>query len=313
MGARPDSDRFGRATQTRTVVEMSASRTESITRARAAERAGLGRSVGIIVLYLVLVLGAAFMLIPFIYSLSGSLTPERDLFTVPITWIPASPQWQNYVLPFRQSYARYFLNSAIVSVIQTFSPLLLCSMAGYSLAKFSYPGRTIAFVFILSTIMLPLQVTLIPAFLIVKQLGWLNSFAGLIVPGLATTFGTFLMRQFFLGIPTEYLDAARIDGASEPTIYWRVMLPMIRPALAALAIFSFTGSWNSFLWPLVIVNDDQMRTIPLGIVFYFGANRVPEYGQLLAVSLLATLPVLVIFILMQREFIKGAALSGIKG
>jgi multiple sugar transport system permease protein len=279
----------------------------------AARRVRLGPALGYLVLYLVLLGGAICMLVPFVYALSGSLTPERELFTTPIRWIPSSPQWQNYVLPFERSYARYFLNSAIVSLVQTLSPVLLCSMAGYSLAKFTYPGRTLVFLFILSTIMLPLQVTLIPTFLIVKQLGWLNSYLGLIVPGLATTFGTFLMRQFFLGVPSEYLDAARIDGASEPGIYWTIMLPMVRPALAALAIFSFTGSWNSFLWPLVIVNDDQLRTIPLGIVFYFGQNRVPEYGQLLAVSLLATLPVLAVFLLMQRDLLKGAALSGLKG
>lgn len=292
---------------------MATTRATGLRRARATGRERFGRLAGYGALYLVLILGGVFMLIPFAYALSGSLTPERELFTTPIVWIPRNPQWLNYVLPFEQSYARYFLNSAAVSIAQTVSPLLLCSLAGYSLAKFDYPGRTVAFVFILSTIMLPLQVTLVPAFLIVKQFGWLNTYAGLIVPGLATTFGTFLMRQFFLGIPGEYLDAARIDGASEPAIYWRIMLPMIRPALAALAIFSFTGSWNSFLWPLVVVNDDQLRTIPLGIVFYFGANRVPEYGQLLAVSILATLPVLAIFLAMQREFIKGAALSGIKG
>lgn len=271
------------------------------------------RVAALVGLYVVLLVAAVVMLVPFVYALSGSLTPERELFTVPIHWIPTAPQWQNYVLPFQKSYGRYFVNSVIVAIFHTCSPLLLCSLAGYSLAKFSYPGRTLAFIFILSTIMLPLQVTLIPTFLIVKQFGWINSYAGLIVPGLATTFGTFLMRQFFLGIPSEYMDAARIDGAGEPTIYWRIMLPMIRPALAALAIFSFTGSWNSFLWPLVIINDDQMRTIPLGIVFYFGSGRVPEYGQLLAVSLLATLPVLVVFIIMQRDLLKGVALSGLKG
>jgi multiple sugar transport system permease protein len=292
---------------------MQTTRSVDFSRVRMARQASPWRSIGYVALYVVVVAGAAFMLVPFVYALSGSLTPERDLFTTPIKWIPAQPQWQNYVVPFENNYARYFLNSAIVSLIQTASPLLLCSLAGYSLAKFNYPGRTFVFVFILSTIMLPLQVTLIPAFLIVKQFGWVDNYLGLIVPGLATTFGTFLMRQFFLGVPSEYIDAARIDGASEPAIYWRIMLPMIRAPLGALAIFSFTGSWNSFLWPLVIINDDQMRTIPLGIVFYFGATRVPEYGQLLAVSLLATLPVLAVFLLMQREFMKGAALSGLKG
>jgi multiple sugar transport system permease protein len=265
-------------------------------------------------LYAALAVFSLFMLVPFAFALTGSLKPEPEVFAVPMRWLPSSPQWQNYVLPFQTAnYGRYFLNSAIVSLVQTFSPLLLCSMAGYSLAKFSYPGRTLIFVFILSTIMLPTQVTLVPLFIIIKELNWVNTYAGLIVPGLATTFGTFLMRQFFLSIPSEYMDAARIDGASEPRIFWTIMLPMCRPALSALAIFSFTGSWNSFLWPLVIVNQDEMRTIPLGIVFYIGEQRAPQYGQLLAVAVIATLPVLALFVIMQREFIKGAAMSGLKG
>jgi multiple sugar transport system permease protein len=271
------------------------------------------RGAGYVILYAILVVFSIFMLIPFVYALLGSLKPEPEVFAVPMRWLPSEPQWQNYVLPFQKNVGRYFINSLIVSAIQTFSPLLLCSMAGYSLAKFDYPGRNLAFVFILSTIMLPIQVTLVPTFLIIKELGWVNTYAGLIVPGLATTFGTFLMRQFFLSIPSEYIDAARIDGASEPRIFWTIMLPMCRPALSALAIFSFTGSWNSFLWPLVVVNQDEMRTIPLGIAFYIGEQRAPEYGQLLAVAVLATLPVLALFLAMQREFIRGAAMSGLKG
>jgi multiple sugar transport system permease protein len=272
-----------------------------------------GRAVGYLLLYAALILFSIFMLVPFVFAVLGSLKPEPEVFAIPIRWLPSEPQWQNYILPFQKNVGRYFLNSLIVSGIQTFSPLLLCSMAGYSLAKFNYPGRNLAFIFILSTIMLPIQVTLVPTFLIIKELGWVNTYAGLIVPGLATTFGTFLMRQFFLSIPSEYVDAARIDGASEPRIFWNIMLPMCRPALSALAIFSFTGSWNSFLWPLVVVNQDEMRTIPLGIVFYIGEQRAPEYGQLLAVAVLATLPVLALFLAMQREFIRGAAISGLKG
>jgi multiple sugar transport system permease protein len=284
--------------------------------AQAVGRSGsfrIQRALGYAVLYAVLIAFSIFMLVPFVFALLGSLKPEPEVFAVPIRWLPSEPQWQNYVLPFQKNVGRYFVNSLIVSGIQTFSPLLLCSMAGYSLAKFSYPGRTLAFVFILSTIMLPIQVTLVPTFLIIKELGWVNTYAGLIVPGLATTFGTFLMRQFFLSVPSEYMDAARIDGASEPRIFWTIMLPMCRPALSALAIFSFTGSWNSFLWPLVVVNQDEMRTIPLGIVFYIGEQRAPEYGQLLAVAVLASLPVLALFLAMQREFIRGAAISGLKG
>ncbi len=272
------------------------------------------RSVRSAFLYIPLIVFSIFMLVPFVFALSGSLKPEAEIFAVPMRWIPSTFQWRNYLLPFQKNnFGRYFLNSAIVAFVQTLAPLVFCSMAGYSLAKFSYRGRTIIFAFILSTIMLPTQVTLIPLFLIIKQLHWVNTYAGLIVPGLATTFGTFLMRQFFLSVPSEYMDAARIDGAGELRIFWQIMLPMCRPALSALAIFSFTASWNSFLWPLVVVNQDAMRTVPLGIVFYIGDQRAPQYGQLLAVAIIATLPVLAIFLAMQRQFIKGASISGLKG
>lgn len=272
------------------------------------------QGIGYGFLYLILVVFSVFMLVPFLFALLGSVKPEVEIFSTPITGLPSVFQWRNYVLPFEtNNFGRYFLNSAIVSLAQTLGPLLLCSMAGYSLAKFRYPGRTLIFVFILSTIMLPTQVTLIPLFLIIKQLDWINSYAGLIVPGLASTFGTFLMRQFFLSVPSEYMDAARIDGAGELRIFWNIMLPMCRPALSALAIFSFTASWNSFLWPLVIVNQDAMRTIPLGLVFYIGEQRAPQYGQLLAVAVIATLPVLALFLALQRQFIEGASISGIKG
>jgi multiple sugar transport system permease protein len=288
----------------------------AVAQAQAVSRPGglrIRRALGYAALYAILIVFSIFMLVPFVFALLGSLKPEPEVFAVPIRWLPSQPQWQNYVLPFQKNAGRYFLNSLIVSGVQTLAPLLLCSMAGYSLAKFTYPGRTLAFLFILSTIMLPIQVTLVPTFLIIKELGWVNTYAGLIVPGLATTFGTFLMRQFFLTVPSEYMDAARIDGASEPRIFWSIMLPMCRPALSALAIFSFTGSWSSFLWPLVVVNQDEMRTIPLGIVFYIGEQRAPEYGQLLAVAVLASVPVLALFMAMQREFIRGAAISGLKG
>ena len=271
------------------------------------------RRIGYTVLYTILAIFALFMLLPFAFALTGSLKPETEIFAIPMNWLPSAFQWRNYLLPFQQAnFGRYFLNSAIVALVQTLAPLVLCSLAGYSLAKFEYPGRTLIFLFILSTIMLPLQVTIVPLFLIIKELGWVNSYAGLIVPGLASTFGTFLMRQFFLSVPSEYMDAARIDGASEPRIFWSVMLPMCRPALSALAVFSFTGSWNSFLWPLVVINQDAMRTMPLGIVFYIGEQRAPQYGQLLAVAIIATLPVLVLFLVLQRAFIQGATVSGLK-
>lgn len=261
---------------------------------------------------LLILLAAAFLL-PYAFALSGSLKREIDIFAVPIKWIPAVPEWHNYVVPFTKGFQWYFTNSLLVACIDTISPLILCSLAGYSLAKFHYPGRQLVFLFILSTIMLPSQVLLIPTFIIIRQLNWVDTFMGLIVPNLASTIGVFLMRQFLQGIPDEYIDAARIDGASEIGIFARIIVPMSRPALSALAIFSFTGAWNSFLWPLIIVSSDKLRTIPLGIVRFLGEERVPAFGPLLAAAMTATLPVWIVFVIMQKEFIRGAVMSGIKG
>lgn len=264
--------------------------------------------------YLVLGIVTVVMVVPLLMALDNSFKPESEIFAVPFRIIPSRFAWQNYVLPFQQAnFGRYFVNSLIVAVTQTLGALLFCSMAGYSLAKFHYPGRTVLFFFILSTIMIPVQVTLVPLYLVVKDFGWVNTYAGLIVPGLATTFGTFLMRQFFMSVPSDYMDAGRIDGAGEFRIFWQVMLPMCRPALSALAILSFTGSWSSFLWPLVVATNDPMRTVPLGILFFLSAERAPAYGQLMAVAVIATAPVFVLFLIMQRQFTRGAMLAGLKG
>lgn len=264
--------------------------------------------------YLILGIVAIVMIVPLLMALDNSLKPDSEIFAVPFRVFPSHIVWKNYVVPFQQdNFGRYFINSLIMAATQTAGALLFCSMAGYSLAKFNYPGRNVLFFFILSTIMIPIQVTLVPLYLVVKDLGWVNTYQGLIVPGLATTFGTFLMRQFFMTVPNDYMDAGRIDGAGEFRIFWGVMLPMCRPALSALAILSFTGSWSSFLWPLVVATNDTMRTVPLGILYFLGAQRAPAYGQLMAVAVIATFPVFVLFLVMQRQFTRGAMLAGLKG
>lgn len=253
-------------------------------------------------------------LFPLILTLVYSVTPENAIFDWPITWIPPSPNWSNYVEPFVQEHFQlYFLNSFIVSVVQTLGTLLFASMAGYGLAKFSFPGRTIIFVFMLSTLMMPAQVILVPLYVLIRQLDWVNSFQGLIVPGLVDSFGIFLMRQFALSVPDEYLQAARIDGASEFTIYRAIVLPMVTPALAALCIFTFTGSWNQFLWPLVVVNKFDLWTVPLGMTKYMNAMVQPQWGELMATSIIALLPILVVFLAAEKQFVQGAAISGLKG
>lgn len=253
-------------------------------------------------------------LFPLILTLVYSVTPESNIFDWPITWIPTNPNWGNYVEPFIQEHFQvYFLNSFIVATTQTLGSLLFASMAGYGLAKFSFPGRTVIFVFMLSTLMMPAQVILVPLYVLIRQLNWVNSLQGLIVPGLVDSFGIFLMRQFALSVPDEYLQAARIDGASELTIYRVIVLPMLLPALSALCIFTFTGSWNQFLWPLVVVDKFNLWTVPLGMTQYMSAMVAPRWGELMATSIIALVPILVVFLAAQKQFVQGAAISGLKG
>jgi len=201
----------------------------------------------------------------------------------------------------------------IVAVVVVFATLFFCALAGYGFAKFQFPGRQIGFLFILSTIMIPFQVLIIPLFVTVYHLGWTNSYLGLIVPGAISAFGVFLLRQFCLTLPEELLDAARIDGAGEFTIFWRVVLPLLMPGLATLAILTFLGSWNNFLWPLIVVTKDTLFTLPVGMTVFQQPLRQPYWTYIMAVSTVATLPVIVIFVALQRYFIQGVVLSGLKG
>lgn len=275
---------------------------------RIAKRIRLG------VIEAILIALCAAVLFPLVITLVYSLTPEKDIFNWPIQWIPSQPHWFNYVEPFvREHFQVYFLNSLIIAGVQMLGTLLFGSMAGYGLAKFSFPGRTIIFLFMLSTLMLPAQVILVPLYVLIRQLHWVNSYQGLIVPGLIDSFGIFLMRQFALSIPDEYILAARIDGASEFVIYYRIVLPMLTPALAALSIFTFTGSWNQFLWPLVVVDKVGLRTVPLGMTQYMNEMARPRWGELMATSVVALLPVFVVFLIAQKQFVRGAAISGLKG
>lgn len=285
--------------------------------AQSSQRALTGstlRKLRLGVIEVVLVALCLAMLLPLVLTLVYSVTPESDIFNWPITWIPTHPNWANYVEPFvKEHFQLYFLNSIVVATAQTLGSLLFASMAGYGLAKFSFPGRTLIFVFMLSTLMMPAQVILVPLYVLVRQLGWVNSFQGLIVPGLVDSFGIFLMRQFALSIPDEYLQAARIDGASELTIYRAIVLPMLLPAISALCIFTFTGSWNQFLWPLVVVDKFNLWTVPLGMTQYMDAMVAPRWGELMATSIIALVPILVVFLAAEKQFVQGAAISGLKG
>ncbi len=272
----------------------------------------IGRQRGNILAF-TLVLGAvAISVLPYFWMVSSSLRTMTNMFSIPIQWIPHPVNWQSYVLAWNaQDFTRYFFNSGVVAVAITLGNLLLCSLAGYSLAKFRYFGRGLLFILILSTMMLPLEVTMVPLFLIVKRLDWVNSYQGLIVPFLVDGFGVFLMRQFMLGIPKDLIDSARIDGASELRIFWQIVLPLCKPALVALGVFTFREAWDMYIWPLIIVSKDSLRTLPLGISLFMSSYGT-AWDQLMAIAVLGTLPMILLFFFLQRAFIQGIAVTGLK-
>ncbi|MGE5509055.1 MAG: carbohydrate ABC transporter permease [Chitinophagales bacterium] len=265
-----------------------------------------------LLVYLLLGAGGLLVALPFLYAISTSLKGMYDVFAIPMQWIPKVIHWENYVIPFQtRPLARQFLNSVIVSTCVTLLNVATCTMAGYGFSKFQYKGRDVLFLGVLATLMVPIQVILVPLFVLVKNFGWLNSYAGLIIPAGTSAFGVFLMRQYFQTVPLEIIEAARIDGASEVRIFLQVVLPLVRPALSALVIFIFMNNWNSFLWPLLVVRTEDMMTLPLGIAA-FESTYSTNFPQLMAVSLAATAPVLLAFLFLQKQFIQGMALSGLK-
>jgi multiple sugar transport system permease protein len=268
---------------------------------------------GHIILYIVLIAGALLMVLPFAYMISTSFKSLGEVFKTPIQWIPSELRWENYETPLREHpIGRYFRNSLIVGFSVTLLNLLTCSLAGYSFAKFKYLGRDLLFGVVLATMMVPLASMIIPLFILVKNLGWVDSYLGLIIPAGTSAFGIFLMRQHMLAIPNELLDAARLDGCSEPRIFFGIVLPMSRAALSSLAICLFMWNWDSFFWPLLVTTEESYRTLPLGIALFESSDGT-NYPQLMAVAFLAMLPVLIVFLLLQRNFIEALTMSGIKG
>lgn len=251
---------------------------------------------------------------PVLYLFAASLMQSNQIFNVPVQLIPQPPRPQNFVDIFTQfNIGHYLGNSVLVTSCVVFLNLLFCSLTGYSLAKFRFPGREILFWCILATLMIPFNVIIVPLYAVVRSLGWINTPQALIVPSMITAFGVFLMRQFIADIPDEYLDAARIDGAHEVRVYWRIVVPLAKPALMTLAILVFVDNWDSLLWPLIVLTSDTWATMPLGLS-QFLSNYGNEWTLLMAASVLATIPLLLVFFALQRSFLQGfSALSGLKG
>jgi ABC-type glycerol-3-phosphate transport system permease component len=271
------------------------------------------RSLWRLAIQFVLVVAAVISLIPVIWTVLGSLKTNDTMFIVPVQWLPSSLNWQNYPDAFAAApFARYFLNSTIVAVVVTATTVFFGAMAGYGFSKFRFFGRNLMFGLILITFMIPFPVIMIPLFVLVRNFGWLDSYAGIIIPGALSGFAVFMMRQFMLALPDELFDAARIDSAGELNIFFTIVLPLTRPALATLAILTFMASWNNLLWPLIVIQSEDMQTIPLGLA-KFSSVYSTNYVQMLAMAVIASVPVLVIFIIGQRQIINSLMFSGIKG
>lgn len=264
-----------------------------------------------IALTLILLLGGLAMIFPFVWMVVSSLKKAQDIYTLSL--IPPEPTLGNYaeVLQ-RTSYIRWFVNSVIVAGITTLSVAFFDSLAGYTLAKFRFPGSTAIFLLILSTLMVPTEMLVIPWYVMSIEFSWTDSYWGIMFPGVISAFGVFLMRQFFMGLPNELIDAARLDGFSEFRIFWKIGLPLVKPAVAALCIFTFLGNWNAYIWPLIVTRSDTMRTLPVGIAF-FSSEAQSSFHLIMAAASLATVPVIIIFLIFQRHIIKGIALAGLKG
>jgi multiple sugar transport system permease protein len=231
--------------------------------------------------------------------------------------IPRDFDWSNYERLFTLvPFGRYFVNTLFVTTAIVLGQLLICSLAAYGFARLNFIGRDVLFVLYLATMMIPFQVTLIPSFLMVFRFGWVNTYQGLIIPGISSAFGIFLLRQSFLGVPRDYQDAARLDGASEWRIWAEIFLPLNGPALATLGVFAFMGAWTDLLWPLLIARDQELRTLELGLA-YFNASatafRQVNWPLMMAASVVVMLPVLLVYVLAQRYFVRGITLSGVKG
>ena len=266
-----------------------------------------------VVAYAILCIAAGVFLLPLFWMISSSLKPEWQVLANPPVWLPNPPRWENYrealtYLPF----GRYAINTLIISLGAIAGHVLSCTLVAYAFARLRAPGKNFLFLLVLSTLMLPYPVTMVPLFAIFNQLGWIDTFLPLIVPAFfGNAFYIFLLRQSFKQIPPELEDAARIDGASTAAMLWQVILPLSRPALATVAIFTFQAAWNDFLAPLIFLHDQSKYTLMLGLSFFRGAYTV-NWAYLMAASLVITLPVIALFFFTQREFIEGVGFTGTK-
>jgi len=262
----------------------------------------------------VLLAGGLFLVVaPFMWMLLSSFKPEREVRAVPPSWWPETVTLENYDRLFTQlDFPTYFMNSVIVALAVTIGNVVFCSMLGYALAKLSFPGKRLMFMIVLGTLMVPGVVTFVPLFVLTVNLGLANTLTGMALPFLAGPFGVFLMRQYILSLPDELIQAARVDGAGELRIFFSVIMPLCWPALATLGILTFLSSWNNFLWPLVVATNEEKYTLPVALALYAVGQNATQYGLLLAGSVVTVIPVIAVFLFLQRHIMQGISMTGIK-
>jgi len=268
--------------------------------------------------YALVIFFAITEVLPFIWMISTSLKDLNQVFTMPPQWIPRPTHWENYVEIFRMmDFGRYWLNTIVVTVGRMLGQFIFCTLAAYAFARLNFPGRNFLFFLLLSSLMVPFETLMVPTFVLMKKLGWINTYWALIVPHALGAFGgafnVFLLRQFFLTIPKEFEESAIIDGASPFRIFRSIMLPLARPALAALLIFSFRGAWNDFTYPLIVTNTDNMKVLSLGILGFKGLRAgMTQWHLMMAAATLSILPMILVFLVAQKYFIEGITVGGLK-
>ena len=269
------------------------------------------RNMGQFIRWALLFGGGILMIMPIVFMVSTSLKFPFEVYNLNL--IPEEPTIENYTYVLEDGrFYRWFVNSLVISIVTTTSAVFFDALVGYALCKFKFPGRYLVFIAILSTLMIPTEMLVIPWYLMSKSFGWLDTYWGIMFPGVMTAFGTFLMKQFFETVPDDFLEAARIDGLNEFQIWWQVAMPLVRPALAALAIFVFLGNWTAFIWPLIVTNSVEMYTLPVGLSS-FGDEVDVAWELIMTGAAISTLPTLVVFLIFQRFIIRGVVMAGLKG
>lgn len=274
----------------------------------------LQRRVFALFWYVVLGSAAMMVMMPYLWMISTSLKGAGEMFSYPPSWIPKVWNLQNYVDAWNAApFGRYFYNSTVVATTVTAGQLVTCSLAAYAFARMNFKGKNFVFALFLSTTMISTQVTLVPSYLVLKELDWLDKYQGLIVPFLANAFGVFMLRQHFMTIPRDLEDAAKLDGCGRLRFLWAVVLPLSKPVLAAQALFAFMGNWNSYLWPLIVTTTTKMRTLQIGLRYFVSQEGGTQWGLYMAAAVFVSLPVVIFYFTIQRSFVEGIASTGLKG